>query len=1011
MDVDRTPPRHSSSCAGAEDALSPNKSASSPLTPRAAKTLIRTDSTGIKLSSHSEQDSMGLGISLHYLQTQFLRDIRECDFDPATASIYDIDKRFLRGQLLEDVVDPADDRKGGAYINLVQNRDKSAVNEATVFLSYCWGYTVAAIVDALGQIEQVKRGVKDPKDVYVWICCLCCNQFRIAERSSVVSIGTDTLVELFGGRVLRIGHVAMMMSPWDAPLYFTRVWCIFELAVAIIIGCSYEVVMTNADEDLLEQSLAERFTDVMGTIATIDIRNASASCDADRVNIFSLIEKRLGGSDVLNSKVVHALREWLLRMSTSRLKQKQVALDARSRDSLDAAVHMLRLLSPPRKSLSFHEDAIDSFSSSTGKEDKVETEITLLMRDLDVLRMGCGHLHQHLGANNEAKKMFEQCLEFRVKAFGENHKLVAESLINLADLQRIDGDLSAAESLLKRAKFIQECVFGMEAPGVAATLTDLGRVVAKLRRFEEAEVLYQNALDILSNHDLPQHIATVLNNLGRLYVKQSKFELARVSLRQSIAILEGIESDSSQSTMSELAAALTNMATISDHKDAAPLFDRALQLRKAMYGESHSEFAAALNNYGSWFQSDGQYSEAEKYFRYAHSVWTKCCGSDHPDVSVALSNIASALHAQRNSVGFVNEVIDSMQDAIEIKQKCLPRNHPDLGLLLINFAGILIDRNENLDLAKDHVERARQIFVEVHGEDHAEVAECLGLQAKIAEMVEPNSEADSKLEVIESLHMQRIETLIRCGGFCWNLTETAIHDLVRFYRTNDQFHRAIELLQRSYDSLVSDPDINTSDNLKVSMGFMTDKNQSICVYGQSLSQLLFNLGESKEAEDILRKCLRLHSIGEREIASLYKVLLDVFSDDENRALEAIEISETLLDLFRKSDSWENEDTLSVLRTQGSLYKKQKLYEKSQQNFSQCVTLSEAIYGKHTKETANALNSWGTSLKKLGKLQEARVAYSHSLAVYSKLYGPDHPHVKTVQKNLNSVQRRLTSDHL
>ena len=64
-----------------------------------------------------------------------------------------------------------------------------------------------------------------PNRIYVWICCFAINQFRVKEAvSSAVGNGIDAheLVKVFGSRVKTIGHVAMMMVPWESPIYLSK---------------------------------------------------------------------------------------------------------------------------------------------------------------------------------------------------------------------------------------------------------------------------------------------------------------------------------------------------------------------------------------------------------------------------------------------------------------------------------------------------------------------------------------------------------------------------------------------------------------------------------------------------------------------------------------------------------------------------------------------------------------------------------------------------------------------
>ena len=68
-------------------------------------------------------------------------------------------------------------RKGATYVHSI--KDLKAIRLETIILSYAWGYTIGDIIDTL-QVH-CKDNVKVPKDVYVWICCLCVSQHRVIE--------------------------------------------------------------------------------------------------------------------------------------------------------------------------------------------------------------------------------------------------------------------------------------------------------------------------------------------------------------------------------------------------------------------------------------------------------------------------------------------------------------------------------------------------------------------------------------------------------------------------------------------------------------------------------------------------------------------------------------------------------------------------------------------------------------------------------------------------------------
>ena len=70
-------------------------------------------------------------------------------------------------------------------------------------------------------------------------------------------------------------------------------------------------------------------------------------------------------------------------------------------------------------------------------------------------------------------------------------------------------------------------------------------------------------------------------------------------------------------------------------------------------------------------------TQAEAHFREARDVWEDALGPDHPDVAVALNNIASALGSGSPAAA---EVADLNRRALEIKELQLPPDHPDLAV-------------------------------------------------------------------------------------------------------------------------------------------------------------------------------------------------------------------------------------------------------------------------------------------------------------------------------------------
>ena len=74
------------------------------------------------------------GISLHYMETVVMKEIRDRGLDPHTTTIYDLDSWLLRGDALAGAVCPEDGRPGSSYINAIP-RNADNVGEANVMIS------------------------------------------------------------------------------------------------------------------------------------------------------------------------------------------------------------------------------------------------------------------------------------------------------------------------------------------------------------------------------------------------------------------------------------------------------------------------------------------------------------------------------------------------------------------------------------------------------------------------------------------------------------------------------------------------------------------------------------------------------------------------------------------------------------------------------------------------------------------------------------------------------------
>ena len=256
-----------------------------------------------------------LGVSVYHLVHVFLPQIMETPDLSEKSLFYDIedlkkDAGYLRKKSI-DAVCPVDGRMSSAYVHTLNGDDH--VGLANHMLSWTWKYSVLDVVTALESYCNANE--LDPRRTYVWICCLCLNQHRIAE-STKSGVSSDTFLGFeneFRQRVIGVGRLLVLMRPWGDPDNLKRIWCIFEIFMALI-HCEMSIVMPPREKELLTTELLSSPENGIATLykalKDINVEKAKASVEHDRGHILSLIHERIG-FNVVNRQVRDRLRGWV----------------------------------------------------------------------------------------------------------------------------------------------------------------------------------------------------------------------------------------------------------------------------------------------------------------------------------------------------------------------------------------------------------------------------------------------------------------------------------------------------------------------------------------------------------------------------------------------------------------------------------------------------------------------------------------------------------------------------
>ena len=292
------------------------------------------------------------------------------------------------------------------------------------------------------------------------------------------------------------------------------------------------------------------------------------------------------------------------------------------------------------------------------------------------------------GDSLRAQADFEQALSFYGNATsqfkqrsdwdGFTRASVKTSIV-LGKMGHYEDARSGLAKILNNKLYVES----IEDITLASLHSELGRMLVRLDRFDEAKIHLLQALSIVQsseNHDIILEGQT-LQAFGLFYHFQGDYDRALDKYEQSFSAL----SMSGGPTSIEATIPLNNIANIysrkGEYETSFRLHREILILREQFLPPNHPLLAASLGNMGNELHKLGQYENAYKMHHRAASIWTDNFGYMHPELAASYNNIGRAL----NALGKPEEAESFLLRALQIKEKVLGKNNFRTAITLANL--------------------------------------------------------------------------------------------------------------------------------------------------------------------------------------------------------------------------------------------------------------------------------------------------------------------------------------
>ena len=233
------------------------------------------------------------------------------------------------------------------------------------------------------------------------------------------------------------------------------------------------------------------------------------------------------------------------------------------------------------------------------------------------------------GSISDAESHFENLISALRQSTSERPDFLAGVLANYGSFYVHQERFDRAMPLLQESLTLAS-QDGIPGPVLADALMSLGEMYRLEHSCARAEPLLKKALHFYEIANDP-HQAGALNELGLIALDERKFAIAKDYIQQSLHIYEKVIGPAHVLTARVKAALAQAVLGERDIPQARSLIREALNIERHILGEKHSDYARLLMIAGNVEEAGLQRSDADRFYRQALEVYRDSLGDQSPE--------------------------------------------------------------------------------------------------------------------------------------------------------------------------------------------------------------------------------------------------------------------------------------------------------------------------------------------------------------------------------------------
>jgi CHAT domain-containing protein/Tfp pilus assembly protein PilF len=312
-------------------------------------------------------------------------------------------------------------------------------------------------------------------------------------------------------------------------------------------------------------------------------------------------------------------------------------------------------------------------------------------------------------------------------------------------------------------------------------------------------------------------------------------------------------------------------------REAVPLAQKALGLRKQVLGERHPDYVTSLNNLALLYWSQGEYPKAEPLYIQAREIIRQVLGERHPDYARTLNNLALVYQDE----GEYARAEALYRQGLAFQKEVLGEGHRYYATSLNNLADLCTSQGEYAE-AETLYRQALEILKKVQGERDTEYAQSLNNLALLYQ-------AQGEYAKAEPLFRQALAIQKQVLGERHPHYALSLNNLALLYKTQGEYTQAEALFRQA---------------LAINKQVLGVRHPLYAASLENLASLYQAQGEYAQAEPLFRQALDItkQALGERhpDYASSLHNLAGLYQDQREYAKakplfrEALEIRKEVL---------------------------------------------------------------------------------------------------------------------